>query len=450
MAAPTKAEYWTQIATVADIIESVYNSGIADINTKHDTFQQLYEGNNLLAIETAVSVQRSMISGGVGEGKEILSGIILDMARTQYNSHHRGDITRALRDIRLEMAANSETIKHRNITRDTVAYAGANIGTGKAYRCYTDKYGDVMEAGYAAQKTVIDCFSDKNTGARFSGREQFRIWGEGRSPRDQLDIGTATDAEQEIIALRSTDCQLGNASFEEGTGTAGSTTAITSWTATGGAFGTDILRTVAAEAGNTDGKPFRNKPGKTTGQCMQLTTATSKVTQKFSLRKINLNPNLPLLVVSRVRPSTGVAFNGTYEYRVGSKTSTLAHGAMAAGWQDKEILTFNSADAWYDNFREDDVRVEHGLSVYNAGSLYVDETIFCQPGNGNAGIFYDGVHYAVLAGATDWQRGLSSATDTMDWTDTSADTGEMQYWLQRLFGFYMPHTSGAPTYADVA
>jgi hypothetical protein len=449
MAVPTKAEYWTQIATAADIIEGIYNNGIADINTKHDTLQQLSEGNNLLRIETSLSIQRAMISGGVDEGKRLLEGYILDMARTQYNSKHGGDVVRALQDVRLEMAAASETIKYRNITRDTIAYGGPNVGTGIGYRCYTDKYGDAMEAGYAAQKTTIDCFSDKNTGASASGREQFRIWGEGRSPRDNLDIGTATDSEGILTAIRSIDCKLGNASFEEGTGEAATTSAITNWTATSGTFNTDILRTAAAAAADSDGAPFRNKPGQTTGRCLQLTAGTSKLTQKFSVRKIRANPNLPLLAVARIRPSTGTAFQGTFEYRVGSKTSTLVHGSMSAGWNDKEILTFNSSDAWYDNFREDDVRVEVGLSAWTQGSLYVDEIILCQPGDGANGIFFDGVYYAVLAGATDWQRGLSSVTDTMDWTDTSADTGEMQYWIQRLFGIYLPHTSGAPTYADV-
>ena len=449
MATPTKAEYWTQIGTIIDIIANVYASEQANIVTQFDTVEQAFEGNHIAATSAGMAVVRGAIDGALSAGRQMLTPLFLDMARTQYNVNHGGDVIRALLGVRREMAANSETIKYRNITRDTVAYGGSNVGKGAVYRCYTDQYNMAMEAGYAAQKTVLDCIADKNTGAAASGREVFRIWGEGKQPIDNLDIGAATSEERTITAIRPADCLLQNGSFEEGTGTTTSTTAITGWSADSGTIGTEMQRSVAAAASGTvagaDGEPYRNKPGKTTGQMLTLTGGTCTLTQKWSVKNIGkkFDPSRPLFIVARIRPSTGTAFTGTFSYRVGSQTGSLASGSMAGGWEDVELVTFNGQYAWYDNFREDDIRISVGLSAYTQGSLYVDEILMIQP------MFYDGVYYVVTAGYTDWLRGLYSVTDTADFTDTSADTGEMQYWIQRLYGVYMPHTSGAATYADI-
>ena len=446
MATPSKAESFGQIAIVANSLANLYAQLVTHVQTAADTLEQAYEGNRSDEVGAAIKRWKNHGADLLTDGTALLTPLLLDLARCGYNIDHKGDIQTALRGLRREMAEASETIIRRTITRGAVAYGGANVGTGAVYRCYTDRWGHAIEAGYAAQVTTVEVTADKNSGAEASGREVFSIYGAGRVAESQLDLGTAGTEVGQLTAVRSVDCLLQNGSFEDGTGTAASTTAITGWTAIVGAIGTNMLRTAAAAAAAaTDGAPFRNKPGATTGQCLQLTAAACTLEQKFSVNSIgkNLDVNKPVAVIARIRPSTGTAFVGTFSYRVGNQTGTLAHGAMAGGWEDVQLVTLNSAAAWYDVFAEDDVRIQVGLSAWTQGSLYVDEILVVQP------TMYDGIYYVVTAGQTDWLRDL--VADVATFTDTSADTGEIQTWLSRLFGQYLPHAAdaGAATYDDV-
>ncbi|RMG22905.1 MAG: hypothetical protein D6732_25275, partial [Methanobacteriota archaeon] len=52
--------------------------------------------------------------------------------------------------------------------------------------------------------------------------------------------------------------------------------------------------------------------------------------------------------------------------------------------------------------------------------------------------FFDGSWYFLKAGSTPFRKG-----DVFTWSDSlTATEGIVQYWIQRLFGVYFPHTTG--------
>lgn len=335
----------------------------------------------------------------------------------------------------------TETVKNRAWSRGTVG-SWTGTGSGKLWRGTKDKSDAVRETG-KAQVTRAEVLRDKNSG-QVSGNEQLRL---GGVPTGTPDIGPLRpgtilprSTDQIILFKRAIDGYLQNPSFEDGTGEGASTTAITGWTAIAGTLGTHILRNAATAAADADAAPFRNAPGLTTGRSVKLTgTGTITLEQKFSVQNVGarIDRARPVLFAVPVRPSTGTAFQGTAIVRLGSKTATLAHGAMAVGWQ-WHFIPFDNDDAWYDNFKEDDVRCSIGLSAYTQGHLDVDEAVLIQP------ILYNGTYWVATAGQTDML-----VNTYVDVTDTVSDTGEIQTMLAERRNIYLPHTSGSPTYADI-
>lgn len=342
------------------------------------------------------------------------------------------------------MTDATTTVKYRNFTRDSGGpdFSFTGTGTGVLYRCTKDKNNQLRESG-RGQALYAEVVADKNTVGVQSGQERLVLRGSKTGTPDlgPLRPGTINNFSLSLTAKRGADSYLLNSSFEDGGDEDASTTAITSWTAASGSFGTNIQRLAAAAPADSDTGCFRCAPGQTTGRALKLTAATCTLQQKFSVGNLGgkIRRDRPTLMRAVVRPSTGTAFQGTFQMRLGAKTVTLAHGAMASGWNEV-IIAFDDDDSWPDVYKEDDVRCSVGLSAYTQGSLQVDEVVLCQ-GELYAG---DGCFYVWCAGYTDHLIG-----DYLAITDTVADTGEIQTMLAELFGIYLPWTSGSATYADV-
>lgn len=342
------------------------------------------------------------------------------------------------------MTDATTTVKYRNFTRDAGGpdFTFTGTGTGILYRCCKDKSDQLREAG-RGQVLYAEVVADKNNGGSISGNERLILRGSKTGTPDlgPLRTGTINNFKLPLTCKRAIDGYLLNSMFTDGSGEDSSTTAITSWTAASGSFGTNIQRLAAAAPADSDTGCFRATVGSTTGRALKLTAATCELQQKFSVGNIGsrFDRTTPTFLMATIRPSTGTAFQGTFQLRLGSKTTTLAHGAMAGGWENV-IIPFDNDDAYPDNYKEADVRVSVGLSAYTQGSLQVGGVTLCQ------GEFYpgDGCFYVWTAGYTDHLIG-----DYLGITDTVADTGEIQTMLAELFGIYLPWTSGSATYADI-
>jgi len=387
-------------------------------------------------LEESVKAWEAMMTAFDSEIDEILGDIALKYGAS------RGSIEQMWPAIWQGMTDGTETIKNRAWSRGSVG-SWTGTGSGKLWRSTKDKSDQVRESG-KAQVTRAEVVRDKNTGGTESGREILAL---GGVPTGTPDIGPLRPGtilprnfDSTFPFARAVDGLLANPSFEDGTGEGASTTAITSWTAIAGTLGTHILRNAATAAADADAAPFRNAPGQTTGRSVKLTgTGTITLEQKFSVNRVGarIDRSRPVLWAVPIRPSTGTAFQGTAIVRLGSKTATLAHGAMAGGWEWLSVA-FDNDDSWYDNFKEDDVRCSIGLSAYTQGHLDVDEAVLIQP------VLYNGTYWIATAGQTDMLTGAY-----VDVTDTVSDTGEIQTMLAERRGIYLPHTSGSPTYADV-
>lgn len=397
-----------------------YTSGMAQMEAQIAQYEQL-----MLGLRTEALVPLNDIAAKFGAGPS-------------------NDISVIWPAIWQGMTDATTTVKYRNFTRDAGApdFSFTGTGTGVLYRCTKDKSNQLRESG-RGQVLYAEVEADKSTAGVQSGRERLTLRGSKTGTPDlgPLRTGTINNYKLPLTCKRAIDGYLLNPSFEDGSSEDASTTAITSWTAASGSFGTNIQRLAAAAPADSDTGCFRSTPGATTGRALKLTAGTCTLQQKYSAGNIGsrFDRSKPTFLRAVVRPSTGTAFQGTFSMRLGSKTVTLAHGAMASGWQEV-IIPFDDDDGYPDNHKEDDVRVQVGLSAYTQGSLQVDEVVLCQ------GELYqgDGCFYVWVAGYTDHLIG-----DYLGITDTVADTGEIQTMLAELFGIYLPWTSGSATYADV-
>lgn len=425
----SKAELWVQLQNAIKILDSTLGFGISNtpnFATLQDTLQNLLEGANTQATATALASFRTNLAA-LCNSSNIIQSIMLELAKIGYNSRATS-VTVALDDIFDGMVALSETVKNRVWTRGVIAVGGSNVGLGTVYRLTKDKTNGEIELGnYTGGITKIECMSDKNTGAP-SGSEQFAVYGSGISSADVLDfaVNTAPAGSITLTATKAEDGKLSNSSFETVSGTAGAEI-WTGWTVD------------ATKAVSNSTIYYRSPTIYNTSKSIELTASTT-ITQYLSDFASKIDQTRPVFLIVRYYRKTSC--DGTLQLRLGSQTSSALTltGKSNATWYD-EILAVDSK-CWYSVFKEDNsskgVRVEAILASRTTGSLLIDCIILTQP------VLYDGVYYLVTAGTNDYLK-----SDYFTFTDSVSNTGRIQTTLSRLYGKYLPHTSGSPTYADV-
>jgi len=123
--------------------------------------------------------------------------------------------------------------------------------------------------------------------------------------------------------------------------------------------------------------------------------------------------------------------------RMGTNATASVVLAAQAGWN--VLITTMNQNLWYKNFVEDDLNLEVEISGNTTGYTLVDYMIF------DSMDFFDGLWYAIVGGATYFLR-----DDQFTFADSlTAAEGIIQYWLYRLFGYYLPHNNaGTETVTD--
>ena len=426
----TKAELFDQLAKAVKIIDQTYLYGASNspnLATMIDTLQQAYEGNHIGDTEAKVKSFRSSVNSLISNSASLLNAIILELARVGYNSLSTSVLT-ALDDIATGMHAATETVKNRAFTFDsTVAAGGSNVGNGTLYRVTKDRNSYDLEGGQFVQgKIRARVIEDRNTRGT-AGRERAQLYGVGNVKVDELDLGTSPSGSVDIYATKSADSLVGaNLSFDTATGS--TTATFDNWTLAAG---------TASDFAVYTADYFRKSPGLTTGQCCQF-KRNNTITQ--TIASSSINPDLPVMLI--VRANRLSSCDGTMTIQLGTKTKAVTLSAQS-GWFDTYIGIDADDDGWYDNFKEDNsgsgFRIAVDLASRTTGTLLIDEIIVAQP------TLYNGLYYLLTAGQTDYLK-----EDFFDYDDTVSNTGRIQTWLARLYGKYLPHTSGSPTYADAA
>ena len=258
----SKAELWTQLKNAIKIADENFKyAGQSSTNflALVDTLQQSFEGEHIGNPNAALASLRSLFNSICGN-TDLTSSILLELAKVGYNST-ASTAAGALDDIAKGMKLATETISSRAWTYGSVANDALNVGTGTVYRLTTDKNGNALEVGaYPGGVTKIELLTDKNTGAT-SGSESAKIYGVGRTPTDNINLGTAPSGETTITAKKAADGILANGNFSS-TDDSGTDVSVTSWT-----FGTATKSThVNIDIANY----FRKIDPNTTGKTVKL------------------------------------------------------------------------------------------------------------------------------------------------------------------------------------
>lgn len=320
-------------------------------------------------------------------------------------------------------------VTSRQITFGAPAAGGGNVGNGGIYRLTKDENDFDLEACTVEAKT-IKCVADYNSGTR-KHEEQFEIRGVAAA-RDGLSLsGSGNKDILRCVSPADALNYLQNASFSDYTGSAGaSPSALPGWTP-----GTNLSNfKIQIGSANT----YRDADGISDGDAAQAALeidATETLTQKLSVRKASINPNVPYMLEIAWNREIGVA-SGTLVLKLGNATVSVAVAAQT-GWQKLRLVL--DKKLWFKYWNKTDAAVVIDWTR-TGGTLLVDDVTLAplQP--------FDGTYYWPIGGST---RFLKDDVFTLSDTGGAPATGKLQYWFARLLGRYLPHTTGGGvTWAD--
>jgi len=426
MASPTFAEKATQLKNAVGIAKDL-NATAATLRTDIDTLEQSLEGDWVGDAAASAGSVRSSYDSIFGKFISLLAPHFQDLAKV-INSNQTDPATlmdSVLGDLFQYFITNSQSVNSRNITFGSVSAGGSNVGTGTVYRLKTDRNSQDIEACAMSTK-LFKCISDQNTGTNV-GEEVFSV--EHQSAwRDNLDWGHHGQVDSMIAKGPENGLGVRNMSFEEIDGAVGALNTIPGWTIVTGTINTNLDYSTTT---------FASSPTEKTGTAYSLKiTGNAKITQTIRSQSLTLNPLRPYFVLLHYNRAAG-AGDGTLTMRMGTNATASVVLAAQAGWN--VLITTMNQNLWYKNFVEDDLNLEVEISGNTTGYTLVDYMIF------DSMDFFDGLWYAIVGGATYFLR-----DDQFTFADSlTAAEGIIQYWLYRLFGYYLPHNNaGTETVTD--
>lgn len=419
--AVSKAELWTQLTYAIKIVDETFRrcgQYTPSFLSYLQTLEENYEGDHVNQTSSALAAIRSQLSTICANSAPLVA-IIIELAQIGYNSKAT-TVNDALYDIYDGMLAASETVKNRAWTYGSVSVGASNVGTGVLYRLTLNQDNQTIEeGGYVAGTLYGEITRDKNTGA-ISGNESMFLKGQGIPARDNLYLGTSIAPTATLTARKATDGLLNNADFATYTDD-DTDVEFDSWTAT--------TTTKATHLTYDDANIYR--PDGITAKFLTNNSLTQYIT--------TFDRYAPVFLV--VRYYRYASCDGTLTIRLGTSTVAVDLTTVAdTTWHDL-TLGITTDDGYYENFKENDggdgVRISITLASSTTGALGLGEILLISPTS------YDGKYYLLTAGRTDFLT-----KDNWSFVDSVSNTGRIQTTLARLFNICLPHTSGAPTYAD--
>lgn len=442
--APDELEIQDQWRKAIDILETLRNhidGTHMGTGNKFDLLTTNLEGV-YLPDEYArfMASMRGQLSSLVGGG--VASGIITP-ALYEYTAHldkeagyrQPGDIFTALYEHFID---NTLTVKSRQITYGSISAGAGNTGNGTITRLTKDENDFDLEACTVEKKQFI-CRGDKNSGTN-EHAELFEMIGQAAGP-DNLERGRygSGDAARTTITCRHAGTGAGgslltNSSFS--TYSSGATPKFSSWTevTSGGSLAQDTTNF------------YKSHVGATTDASLEMTAtgaADIKISQSLAAMRVRRLDNFtPYFLRVMVNATIGSAVGGSVVLTLGATSKTVAVSTIAAsgGWY--EITLDADQGVWFKNFNQDDMSVTITWTGSTTGKLLIDDVLF------GPWTLIDGTYWCLRHTNTSPVSWLLN--DILEATDTGGapGTGKIQYWLW-VAGFgYLPHTTGAPTFAD--
>jgi len=455
----TEAQVQTEIKDAIAIFHEIAKCGnintgtlqsqtISNYIARESTFLNDVPGNYSSQARANLAGVRTMLAGALSSGsvRAVLGPLLRNYAE-QTGGFTDGvpvetDSVALLSRIYLHFIATARTVQSRNITFASPA-AGSNIGNGVINRLTEDAYGYKIEACHVEAKRA-ECIVSAETGTP-PGEEIFNFRGAVR-PIDQislLNVATNTGGSGglfPISAVTGRQSMLANPSFEQYSGTNITTlTALTSWT-----VGAEGIANYDLDEVNI----YRTYQGLTTPRALKFLAAGS-ISQTSDVNNMQFDVNRPYYFQVAYNRSVGSA-TGTLTITLGNSSSSVVLAAQS-GWNILRLTL--DRRCWAHNFAATTQSASSNslLTVKiqwtsATGTLLIDDAILCPMTR------FDGHWYTIVGGSTLF---VADNHDNFTWTDTFAggtnpswDTGIIQTWLWRAFGCYLPHTTGAPTWAD--
>lgn len=428
MASPTEAEVITQLKNAIKPFEELRK--FCESNSPNwlgleDTLQQSLESDYASEIAAQVDAARAGLNGVLSQAPQVVSPILRTWAQILASPDLAPDATdQAILDrIYDRMITSGDRIASRVVTFGTPSAGGGNVGNGSIKRLTKDERNFDLEAIYLESK-VAKCIRDSGSGTN-KGKEVFQFRGK-KANRDLLAL-SGSGGVLDIPAKNAEDSILQSPSFES-YDVAAAPTVISGWASLAGALSTNY------EIDTTNYYRGYGNDDSNTHQSLKI-KANDTIYQLARDFRQQLSPGIPMYAqLAYNRLSTGA--DGTLEFHVGAISATKdLSTAGATGW---EILSLAiGQNSWYKNLKENDLDIKIKLSGGATFGVRVDDVIV------TPFTFFDGTWYCPMGAATPFLR-----DDVFTWSDSATDS-VIQRWLWRMFGRYLPHsTGGGITIAD--
>jgi hypothetical protein len=431
MASPSEAEVQAIISNGIKLLNETRKFGNVNATnwvSLEDTFVQSLEGDGPIIERClrAVASARAQLAGTIDfqRAAAIIGGGLGLYARHTLNKP--GASPDEVFDRLYErFIDNTLRVTSRQFTFGTPTADGSNTGNGTILRLNKDERNFDLENQHADAKRAW-CSADGNSG-RNRHEEEFTILGQAGAP-DALQV-SGSGATGKLRAQSANQSLLLNPSLDQFSGTSTAPTEITSWTSSVTVNGTNYT----FDSTNY----YRSFIGAATPYAANL-RVTANLTQKLSVRKTQLDPKVPYMLQVAWNRQVGAA-SGTLTIRMGAANNNVVAAAQT-GWQLLRVPSSPGQNNWFRNFNEDelDIAIEWSRT---GGEILIDDVLLIPATK------FDGAWYWAIGGTTPWLN-TGHDGDFFTWSDSEVGS-VLQYWFWRVFGRYLPHTTGGGvTWAD--
>lgn len=432
MATPTRAEVETQLSNLIKILDVHRdNVGVASGNylTRESTYVQSMETDYPAEATNALQTFRGDLNNAIQRAAQMLVPNLRDYGKFIASPNATGDLQALFDDIYQYFIDNNLRVNSRGISFGTPSAGGSNAGNGVLNRVTVDEYNFAIESEWGDPAMVAECVADEHTGAD-EGRELFIIKGSDRERDDLLRTGSGEAAEIRAMDAQDSAQFIGNPSFSEHDGTAGtaftSSQTLTDWTPN------TLITNFTPDTTNT----YRGFLGDTTPTAIRINAADG-LRQNMNVRRANFNPRVPVYVQVAYNRSVGSGTGNLY-LRFGNTTTTVALSAQT-GWNILRMPV--GFRAWNRYWNQEDPVIEVAVTDYSSGYTLIDDIIIAPYQRFPTG----GTWFALVGGSTPFLR-----RDKFTWADSIATDAVIQPWLWRAFNRYLPHDAAGSsiTWAD--
>jgi hypothetical protein len=447
---PSEAEWILQLQGAVDILETTRvhaDATMATAGGKYDTLEQRLEGEfTPVGLANAIDAHRAGLAAVVSPemARQFLDPVFLEAAQIIDDAADWGggyaDVDAIIAALYEYLHNGAKSVQSRDITYNTPALSGGAAGNGVLRRVTVDENNYAIEA-CSVEKKYFRCRQDQNSGTQ-EHAEVFEVLGSRASPDGLLMGETGSGVNTAIVSRHAGSGEnggsiLSNSSFGEFSATG--TPKFTAWGETIGGSGSAIGESSSV---------YRSHPGEGTARSLEMSCRSSgTITLKQTLENMavtTLRPDRPYFCRVMVKDG-GSAAGGSVNLRVGAQGATGSSTALitsfAGGGWTEIFLALNNL-CWFVNLNEDGFDVEVEWTGGTAGTVLFDDAIFCEC------VLIDGLYYVLTHNAdTPTMWAVDDEITVTDAYTPSFGEGKVQYWTQRAYGRYLPH-SGTPTIAD--